>query len=488
MRTVYELEALLAEKEAELQEIRSSTAVFFKETSEEGDAEQLKNGFTPSLTETEKLSLKKDSTQPNIALIAGDNISSMTNLTSNLTGKFDIIYADPPYNTGKSSFVYNDRRRDKWLSFMKSRLILAEKLLKPGGVIFLSINDTEQARLKLLMDDIFGERNFVANMVWRNSSKSGAKRVNLDHEYVLSYMKPGGESQPKWSTSKHQKQIDEMYRIVDKNVGNLAAARKKLNEYVSKLIKTDTEYKWLKNYSHVRENNGKAEIFYTVDLSVPGQPNSRTLKDGTILHPLPDRGWQSADRIDTLLEEGLISWKGDRPYQVKPLEREHRTGVSSVLPKIYTRNGKEELKKMFGSKAPFDFPKPLKLIKTLLSYTGDRNALVLDFFAGSGTTGHAVAELNKEDGGTRNCVLLTNNTENENEGPPREHLIAETVTAVRLRKALTGEGWADGESREPLPGEMSYYTVSMLAPGSVEPVRSLSIDLEPVVIEPDKDQ
>lgn len=380
-----------------------------------------------------------DDTRPTHWLIKGDNLPALKTLQEDYTDKVDVIYIDPPYNTGNKDFVYEDNyvnkedqyRHSKWLSFIQSRLRASYPLLKETGVIFVSIDDTEQARLKLLLDEIFGEKNFIANLIWHNSFKSQSGHVNTNHEYILVYAKNLNQLN-KWHVQREPHIIEELYKIV-KKAKTVEIAQERLRKKIKSIIRRDHKQSWLRNYGNILvQEDGTRKIYYPRDLSVPGNPCERTLSNGKTLKPLGNRAWQSAKKINRLIEENRVSWKGTRPYEIKYLE-ESTVRLTSLIPQgIYTRNGKEDLKRLFSQEAcPFSFPKPVSLITYLLRMVDKTDLTVLDFFAGSGTTGQAVIEMNENDNGKRTSILVTDSGASKVD-------IAEDICYERLRRALLG--------------------------------------------------
>ncbi|MDD4804984.1 MAG: DNA methyltransferase, partial [Candidatus Pacebacteria bacterium] len=333
-------------------------------------------------------------------LLEGDNLHSLKLLEKTHKGKIDIIYIDPPYNRGKNDFVYDDDlidkqdgyRHSKWLSFMSERLSIARELLTKEGIIFISIDDNEQAQLKLLMDEIFGEENFINNFVWqRNSSvKTDKDKFTVNTEYVLLY-------------SKTRKFV-------------LNTAYKPLSDATVSTYNKDDD-----------DGRGK---YASISLQKPRDPGPETTYDyvdnNGKVWKCPKKGWRMIySKIKALENDDRLILDG-RTLRVKDYWNERESTGKRIdtlwndLPENTT--GSSELDKIMGYPGAFDNPKPTKLIERCLEISNP-NAIVLDFFAGSGTTGHAVVQLNKEDGGNRKYILCTNNENN----------ICEDVTYQRLK-------------------------------------------------------
>lgn len=342
-------------------------------------------------------------------LIEGDNLESLQILSTTHAGKIDVIYIDPPYNTGSKDFKYNDAfvdkedsfRHSKWLSFMSKRLELAKDLLTESGVMFLSIDDNEQHRLRMLCEEIFSENN-IEIMVWEKVGDGNAAagkmktthRFRVEHEYIIVCYK---------------------------------------NKELSKFNKTfekpsfENEYKNLDNDPRGSFKSGN--ISKTEDKSIATGKNFYTVisPDGVNRY---SRQWHfSQDEFNRLNEDGRIYWgkTGNGVPQLKIFINEERetTPTSILIKKGSMSMGLAELSQIIEKEKIKDFtPKPIKLLKHLLHISASKNAIVLDFFAGSGTTGHAIQELNAEDGGNRQYILCTNNENN----------ICEEITYQRLAR------------------------------------------------------
>lgn len=328
-------------------------------------------------------------------LLEGDNLHSLKLLEKTHKGKIDVIYIDPPYNTGNKDFIYNDSFVDKtdgyshskWLSFMSERLVIARELLSDEGVIFISIDDTEQAQLKLLCDEVFGESNFIGAYIKQSKVGGGndSKFIVKEHEYCKCYAK---------------------------------------NILYTKSMYINHSEEYLKRY---KEEDECGRFFWDT-FARPGLKNpiiyDIVAPDGSIIN----NGWiRSKERFEKEYEEGKIrilkKKNGDWSVQFKQyLNLQGKTPRSMTMDFGGTTEGDSELKQIFGKKV-FNYPKSIKYLVTLFSTIYNKNAIILDFFAGSGTTGHAVMQLNQEDGGNRKYILCTNNENN----------ICEEVTYQRLK-------------------------------------------------------
>lgn len=367
-------------------------------------------------------------------LIEGDNYHSLSVLNYTHKGKIDVIYIDPPYNTGNKDFIYNDYfvdkedryRHSKWLSFMEKRLKLAKTLLSKSGVIFISVDDHEQAQLKLLCDSIFGEENFVEQFIWQKSfsPKNDAKYFSTSHEYILCISKIKSNFQ----------------RVL--------------------LTRTDKQNNSYKN----PDNDNRGIWTSTSMLATTFSQNyvfEITAPNGKKHLPPKGRCWRySKDKIYELINDNRIYFgsTGDNVPRTKRFLSEVLQGVvpQSILNFDLVGSGQDgtnNLRNIFNNTQIFDFPKPTSLIKFILNISSKQNSIVLDFFAGSGTTGQAVMELNEEDDGNRRFILCTNNGDEES-----EHKICEDVCFKRLDIVMS-KGYKD---KKPLGGNLKYLKTDFI--------------------------
>lgn len=373
-------------------------------------------------------------------LIEGDNLHALTVLAQTHAGQVDVIYIDPPYNRGMSEGYetrYNDRyvdpddafRHSKWLSFMYKRLEVAKSLLKETGVIFVSIDDNELAHLKLVMDEIFGEQNYKNTIILRRGSKNvQAQFETIDklasgYEYVLFYTKSPRRF-PKMTKTLEQPKPggwNNHWRGTDRPTMRY--------EFFGITPKTG-QWRWS------RERSLRAAANYELMLTETGKRSSDLSAveiDAWFLAKCAELG----EEIDLL----RLSATGKPEHYVPPTD-------STLLNDVWfdiAPNSTSVLKSMFGRKV-FDNPKPLELVKRICKFAPS-DALVLDFFAGSGTTLHAVQELNVEDGGQRRVILVTNN----------ENGICTEVCYPRVRKVIEGYENAKGGNVPGLGGSLKYY-------------------------------
>jgi adenine-specific DNA-methyltransferase len=461
-----EKDALIARLQNENRSLiqeQSMLGLNYNHKKEDGiEARHLANNDIPVFTKVPELSTMKPDEDVDHLLIEGDNLPALVALLPTYRGKVNVIYIDPPYNTGNQDFVYNDRyvdsedgfRHSKWLSFMKPRLQLAHEMLSDDGVIFVSIDDHEQAYLKVMMDGIFGEENFVTTFSWI------ASRHFIDEANVDKYIPTLGANLGKF-----------------KGTHEYVHAYRKTNAFSFGLLPSENKY-----ITSRLTNAGNATRVLTLPEGTPcelesavftgfvgGSSERLKLIDDMVIknHRLDnDTRIQGDFRSPNMFNrffahEEVRDHKGQRVTDIYitrggvPYMRRENFGTipSNTLSGFGdTSIASKELSNIVGASV-FGYPKPVDLIKHLLTISTSDDALVLDFFAGSGTTGQAVAELNKEDGGRRKCILITNNFEQDG----AENGIARDITSVRMKRVLTGKEWADGKKHEPLPGNLIYY-------------------------------
>jgi adenine-specific DNA-methyltransferase len=385
----------------------------------------------PILKNIKERSIRNDKNGPVNVLIEGDNYHALQILNYTHKGKVDVIYIDPPYNTGNKDFIYNDSfvdsedgyKHSKWLSFMEMRLKLAKELLKDTGVIFISIDDNEQAQLKLLCDGVFGINNFIGNIVWKKSAPRNdiKSRLSSTHEYVLTYFV------------------------------NRENSLKGIIEDIDKYMNPDND-----------KNGSWKEVPMTCNKNYKERPNLyypviNDIKEE--IWPSKNRVWSvSKEKLAIYKKEGRLYFKNGKPKMKKYLKDSLLAGlrfnpISSLQLDFSNKQGSDTLTEIFPEKETkmFDYPKPVNLIKFLINQSQVDNPIILDFFAGSGTTGHAVLELNKEDGGNRQFILVTNNGDEKS-----EHKIAEKITYERLKRVMGGYKNKKGEKVEGLGGNLEY--------------------------------
>ena len=353
-------------------------------------------------------------------LLEGDNLHSLHLLEKTHSGKIDVIYIDPPYNTGNKDFIYNDKIVDKtdgyshskWLSFMSKRLEIARNLLSDKGVIFISIDDNEQAQLKLLCDEIFGQQNFIAQMAWEKKKKPSFLNKNLGSkfEYILCYSKNRDYSIP-FSVDLTEK--GKKYPL--NNAGNSAMTLTFPPNSVDFSMPDG-----IIEAKDMSAGNIKTEL--KNDVYIKGGRNRNAFA-------LYGEWRYSQSKLDEIIQNNeklsisKVPFRPNHHKQGGEIKKMHDLLTQNYYDVGTNEDASSELVKLVGNNI-FSFPKPSKLISFLVKATtyNNKNCTILDFFAGSGTTGHAVAQLNREDGGNRKYILCTNN----------ENKIAEEVTYKRL--------------------------------------------------------
>ena len=366
-------------------------------------------------------------------ILEGDNLHSLRLLEKTHKGKIDVIYIDPPYNLG-GDFIYNDDyvgredgfRHSKWLSFMDARLRIAYQLLSEKGAIFISINDSEYATLKLLCDDIFSELNYQITFIWNSRQRADSRNVNMlstDHEYILVYSKT------------------DQFSVIGRE--------KDTSKYSNP--DNDPRGPWASiDLSGLADATRRPNLHY--DIIDPATGNSYP--------PNPNRGWsKSRETVARMISENRILWPSSpkgRPREKKFLKDllSDKTGFSSMLDSEvvgFTTDGTRALISVLGNRA-FSFPKSVKLLKTLIGQFPSKDCLVLDFFAGSGSTAQAVMELNS-DGGSRRFILCTNN----------ENDICDKVTYPRVRTIITGIRPDGSKYSEGIPGNLKYFRTDFVS-------------------------
>ncbi len=421
------------------------------EESEE-EAQEIMQEYLPVFKEYE--SKRLDSApegSPNHVLIEGDNLNALTGLAYTHAGKIDVIYIDPPYNTGNKDFVYNDSfvdredgyRHSKWLSFMDKRLKIAKKLLSEKGVIFISIDDNEVAQVKLLCDEIYGERNFIAKFDWRKKTGANdARDIAVITESILLYalFKPATLEDELWNRDEGSRN-KKRFKFSDEFVETRG------KYYLDTLDRGGLQYSDSMNYGIEAPDGG---ILY---------PNGRSkfVNDGWI--------WKwGKDKVKWGLENKFLEFVKSKKsigskYTIKYKVYENVDNEGNIRKKVgrafsnlilepINQQGNSELSSLFNGEMPFSNPKPLGLLKYLFNTITLKDATILDFFAGSGTTLHATMQLNFEDGGHRQCILVTNN----------ENGICEKVTYERNKRVIQGYTTPKGEQ---VPGltnnNLRYY-------------------------------
>ena len=408
-------------------------------------------------------------------LIQGDNLDVLKHLVNAYSEKVKMIYIDPPYNTGSDGFVYNDTRKftveelqrlagveedeaqrildftqslsnshSAWLTFMYPRLYVARELLRENGVIFISIDDNEQAQLKLLCDEVFGEENFVAQFVWAAGRKNDSQLVSVSHETILTYVKSRDllkSQKTKWSQRKRG--IDAIY----------AEAERLTAELESYDLATTALRKWYKNlddsnptklHRHYKCIDEKG-VYFPADISWIGGGGPQY----QVLHPTtqkpvkrPKRGWMTADedKMQEWINNGQVHFGKDETT-VPCIKAYLKDNEYSAPYSVFYRDGRASSKRLRALMDAdiFGFPKDETIIAEILDFATSANEseLIIDFFAGSGTAAHAVMALNAQDGGNRKhiSVQLDEPTDEKSEARKAGYKTIFEITRERIKRA-----------------------------------------------------
>ena len=374
-------------------------------------------------------------------IIHGDNLEALKALLPQYEGRIRLIYIDPPYNTGNEGWVYNDNvndprirkwlgqvvgkegedlsRHDKWLCMMYPRLRLLQKLLAEDGIIFISIDEIEHRYLELIMDEIFGAHNRIDTFIWQNNYGGGAKSnyvVHL-HEYVLCFAK---------------------------NIENIKNFE---------LPPDDSILKYYKYKDDKYETRGPYRLQPLATTSMDTRPNLRYPLIYQDKEVWPEKQWlwsreraiAAQDRDELVFSERNGKWTVNYKQYLNGEDGVQRKGKPySIITGVYTQSGTKAIKQILGDGKAFDFPKPPELIMQFVQMITKQNDIVLDSFAGSGTTAHAVLNINQADGGRRKFILIEMGD------------YADNITAERVRRVINGYG--EGKSAVPgTGGSFSYY-------------------------------
>jgi adenine-specific DNA-methyltransferase len=400
-------------------------------------------------------------------IIEGENYHALQALLASHREKIDLIYIDPPYNTGQQDFAYNDRfvnkddafRHSSWLRFMERRLRLAKELLAPTGVLIVAVGDDEHHHLRSLMNQVFGESNFLGNVVWEGVRKNDSRFVSSSIDYMLVWGKNIDElvrHDVRWREVKPGvREVIEagavawQSALADGLVGEAAAqhATKGLRSWWRSIPKDHAAktHAGLSVYSFVESRSGRAGMVYT---TLPlSSPNPRENLMFELLHPnggvcpMPKNGWRwSRELMNERLADGLVEFgptSASTPRYKRYLMEDDAQAAGPVFSQDRAA-ASQFLAAILGEKL-FSFPKDHEVLTRWFRLVAPKDATILDFFAGSGTTLHAVAQLNAEDDGTRRCILVTNNTANQGrtfipDGGPDG--ICQKVTIPRTRAVL----------------------------------------------------
>jgi len=448
--------------------------------------ENVPENFTPKqfpvLKEIKNKEIETDKNKPVNLLIEGDNYHSLAVLNFTHQNKIDVIYIDPPYNTGNKDFIFNDKfvdkddpwRHSKWLSFMEKRLRLAKNLLNKNGVIFISIGEDEVAQLKLLCDETFGDTNFINCLVWKANPRGRAmdKFFATTKEYILVYAKDSSEIKLALNSIEDEKKLSKFNLKDDisfykkgyplhngtrefhiNNRPNLAYSiyyNPKTGDAVARDEKTKDKNGYILKDNFIDENLKKKGYVRIIPL-INNQTKQR-------------RVWRwGQEKFLKEYKTELIFVEETSGYYVYQKDRLSAEGAKfekykDIIEDIRTDEGGLELEAIFHKK-PFNFPKPIRLIKFLIGLVEQKNnLLILDYFAGSGTTGHAVLEMNDLDNGNRHFILCTND----------ENKICTDVCYPRLERVISGYKNFDGDDVAGMPGNLKYFKTDFVGSDSTD--------------------
>ena len=369
-------------------------------------------------------------------IIHGDNLEALKSLLPEYEGKIKCIYIDPPYNTGNEGWVYNDNvtdtkikkwlgqvvgkesedlsRHDKWLCMMYPRLVLLKKLLSDEGSIWISMDDSESHRLRIVLDEIFGENKFIACNIWQKRySRENRQAIGDTHEFIYVY----AINPDKFKTQRNKLPLGEKQLKVYKNPNN------------------DIKGAW-------RATSFSAQGFRPNQMYEIVSP-----KTGKKFTPPEGSCWKKIEsEYFKLFEDNLIYFGKDG--NAMPQRVQYLKDIEGIAPWTWwpheevghTDESRKEIQKIFGSQTIFDTPKPVRLLERIVHIASNKGDIILDSFAGSGTTAHAVLNMNKQDGGNRKFILI----EMED--------YAETITAERVKRVINGYGDKEGTG-----GSFDYF-------------------------------
>lgn len=411
------------------------------------DAWEMMKDYVPLLKEDDSKRIEHGSENPNHILIEGDNLNALTALSYTHEGKIDVIYIDPPYNTGKE-FVYNDKRIDKenefrhsqWITFMDKRLRLAKRLLSKEGVIFISIDDNEQANLKILCDSIFGEDNFAATYFWKRTETPPALsyKVRRKLEYVLCY------------TKCNIKERQFAQGLVD---GGDAPLLNSGNPIGMLSFPIGSVHFNIPDGTYTHSQRHKIELLSPIEVVNGVNNNSFSAR--------ANFKWQQSN-LEREVAEGTYFLIKSNQFSIRYQKATKATKVpSNIIDADVEVGTNEEAAKMLEDIGivGFDYAKPVSFVEYLIRmpFWDKKELTVLDFFAGSGTTLHATMQLNAEDRGHRQCILVQGK---EKDDDNNDLQIAEKITYERNKRVIEGYTTPKGEFVEGLKdNNLRYFKV-----------------------------
>jgi len=464
---VRQLDCLTNEEKSALLELLNEKKMYglVWENHEEAVEEQLREQLPVFREVPERRILSDDADAPNHIIIEAENLHALVALTYTHAGKIDVMYLDPPYNTGNKDFVYNDSyvdsedsyRHSKWLSFMEKRLKIAKTLLSDKGVIFISIDDNEQANLKMLCDDIFGYDNYEATITYvrKTSGKQDSSNFVKSTEYILVYSKS-----KQWVASSliAEEKVTGRYNKTDKS------GRKYRETDLRKTGNADRRIDRPFMFYPFYYNPLSKELFVSKEID-------NSLRESGFVEILPikpdgeEGRWRwayssSEQSLSNLVAKEMPKYPGkytiyEKDYIDKKEDiRTVKEHTAWDRKEFNSDNAMADFKALGFGNQDFPYPKSTDLIKHILYLSNNKRSIILDFFAGSGTTMHATMQLNAEDGGSRQCILVTNN----------ENGICEKVTYERNKRVIQGYTTPKGEQVEGLTkNNLRYYKADFIS-------------------------
>lgn len=456
-----ELKARILELESEIKKLkdRKKYGLVWEEKPEDVVLQCAEN--VPVLREIKTRKLVTDNSLPTNILIEGDNYHSLSVLNYTHRGKIDLIYIDPPYNTGNTSWKYNNKiidkedvfRHSKFITFMEKRLRLSRSLLSENGIIVVAIDDYEMHNIRGLMDEIFGEDKRLGTVVIVHNprGRNDDKYFATMHEYALFYSRGTDAVIKKFEHS--QENLDAEFPLSDE-----------ISRYgLVSFMRTGNN----------SDRKTRPNLFYPIYVNTQKAISLEKRSGYVEVLPINEKGEEKTWRWskDTLLKSNSDILIKETKKGIRLFKKRRPESVGGKKPKTIWYNPKYDssshgialLEKIFQEKDKFPYPKSIHAILDTLQITTDKNSTILDFFAGSGTTGHAVLELNKQDGGNRKFILCTNN----------ENDICEDVTYERMRRVMKGYKNKKAENVEGLGGNLSYYKTDLV---NIDKLQKISDD------------
>lgn len=375
-------------------------------------------------------------------LVHSENYQALNTMLPKFRGRVKTIYIDPPYNTGSDEFIYRDQfRHSSWLTMMENRLRLAREWMREDGAIFVSVDDNEHSEAWKLMEMIFGSENAITSMVWEGGPKNDSRFISVSQDYIIAFVKNKTHLAEKGEVWRIRKEgIDEIYKQVERLKHEYGNDYERISEALKEWYRTLPKGHPARAHRHYNMVDERG-VFFPGDISWPGGGGPAY----EVLHPTtrkpvakPARGWvfPSPERMQQAIDEGRVYFGPDETSVPKLKRYLHETEGQVLSPVFYKdrRAAFQQLRHILGHDK-FRNPKDPEIIQKIVEATTDRSSLVLDFFAGSGTTAHAVINLNREDGGRRKYILV--------EMADYFH----TVLLPRIKKVAFSDKWKDGRAQ-----------------------------------------